>query len=218
MRCFKILSFATVAAVGACGQDKPLDSYAQTLQAMDETACAGESSGGLKTDFAADGTWDPFGTYGRGPIGQFVTAGDVSCSGLPGAEPSGYPPQCPAGSLTHVRGLTLIDRMTSSNPNANTWLTIAINANWDRIGAGPLWGRFSAEIDGGGAWEGTFVGKRTYEPTGCDGAPCYIESIRGVGCGEGGAVDGMKFRAREVIELSSAHPIAFVSTLSGEYW
>lgn len=211
----KSVAVAACAALGACGQEEALISEAQAVEAMEAAACAGEFSGGAdKTYWSAEGLWDPFGTLGRGPIGQYISLGDTHC---PGAEPSGVPPRCPEGSLTHQRGVTIVDEVTNTNGFDDGSVTIVINANLDVMGEGPLWGTFDAALDAGGAWVGAFVGKRSYAPGACDGPLCYIETIRGVGCGEGGAVDGMKLKFREVIVLDMLAP-RFTSTLEGVYF
>lgn len=223
MRCNKTLAVIGSLVLGACEQDETLDTEAQTearaaqtWAAMEASACAGEASGtgANKVPYLATGVWDPFGNFGGEPIGAFLDPGELEC---PGTEPTGSPPRCPLGSLTHQRGMVIRDRVETVGGIGNAWVTIVINTNLDRMGEGPLWGTFHAALDAGGAWDGVYVGKRALGPSTCDGGLCYVETLRGVGCGEGGPVDGMKLKFREEIFLD-LYELNFTSALVGEYW
>ena len=114
-----------------------------------------------------------------------VDPGKVEC---PGGQPTGIPwfagPPCSPGSRVHFRGVVLEFDQEATDPRATGRLSVVVNGNFDRWpgASGPFWGSFRQEVAQGGVWEGTWTGERT--PT--------AETLRAVGHGSGGSVDGLK--------------------------
>lgn len=123
----------------------------------------------------------------------------------PGATVLG-PAQCSEGyKLMKLRGLVVTSQMESEQaPDAmNGTVTFTFNQNADANGAGPVWGKWHTDLDGGcGTWDGTWNG---YRVAGCgtnpvDGSayptPCVTQATKVVGRGTSGTVKGLHQRGR----------------------
>jgi hypothetical protein len=160
-----------------------------------------------KSGFTADEIYDPFGYMGK-PVGEFVSAGTANC---PGHEPIGNPtlPPCPADSRTHIRSGVLVSRVSSKDARVAGWMTVELNANWNILFEGPIWGTFSIMLDSGGSWAGTWQGKRVYE----NGSWTGTLNVRGKGIG--GSVDGMIMMAEDHLKSFIPMPVAYVGDIEG---
>ncbi len=138
------------------------------------------------------------------PPSSLISSGSVICPG--GFEPTGnffFP--CPPGSRTTLRGLTVKARVTGNGENGQFvtgWNLIEENANYAPNLTGRLWGKFTLTLDAGGIWEGVFTGVRTFE----NGQP--KETLRILGHGSGGLVDGMQLK----ITMVNTFPAPFTVT------
>lgn len=197
---------AWVAMIGlvGCGVEETTDSTEQAVM--------------TRYELAATGLWDPFGLFGD-PVGGFdLSNATLICPGHP-HDPTRT--VCPPGGSTYYRGYVFTNRVTGSGPNAALITgdgSVDLGLNWDENGTGPLWGTFRVAIDAGGAWEGTFQGKREMLPAGCAGTTCWVEQLHIRGVGVGGIIDGMQGRFAETIYSHAAVPPAFTSTFTGEAW
>jgi len=140
------------------------------------------------------------GTYA--PAGM-VNPGTVECpDGQPtGLWPSG-PPCSPLGSRVRVRGLVLRYNSQTTDPRSTGQVFVVLNGNfvgWTLfgIGSGPMWGTARLEVTQGGIWESTWTGERMVTDV-------FVESIRSVGHGSGGSLEGLKQEQRAF--RSSASP------------
>ncbi len=66
----------------------------------------------------------------------------------------------PSGNV-HLRGMAILCRDQMSDPRVTGNNTIVINGNLDPAGTGPVWGTWELQVDGGGAWAGTWAGTKT---------------------------------------------------------
>jgi hypothetical protein len=170
------------------------------------TAPVGQTRAADKTQVSATETFDPFGLLGP-PVGEILSLGTVTC---PGFEPTGDPMQpCPPGSRTHTRGLTIISRVESSDPQVSGDMTVEINSNLDADYTGPAWGTFSLALDAGGTWDGTWQGRRVQE------GDHWIIPLHVSGQGTGGAVDGMQLMIVDRIVDFTPLGIPYIGTIEG---
>lgn len=90
------------------------------------------------------------------------------------------------GGRMHIRGREVSYDQTSEENLCVGTTTVTINANWDALNTGPVWGTFLQDeipnIDGG--WDGIFKGKR-----GPNGAVIFVNG-HGYGDLEGWKVSG----------------------------
>ncbi len=147
--------------------------------------------------------FNPFGVpnpLGVPQTGQILNPGQVMC---PGNTPTGNPMlPCPQGSRIVSRGTLLLIRTESDNPALTGWLTLEHNANFAPDYSGPVWGKFSIQLDAGGSWEGTWNGIRTKT-----GDSLWVVHLRIVGHGLGGNVDGMQVKGTGQITAITPMPI-----------
>jgi hypothetical protein len=163
-----------------------------------------------KSYFEASETFDPFGYYGT-PVGYYLSPGTVKC---PGDDPTGNPEQpCPLGSRTHTRDVVAVVRVDSSDPRMAGWMTVELNGNFDADGAGPVWGTFSAALDSGGSWEGTWQGRRVFDPEAEEEK--WTAELHVSAKGYGGIVDGMIQMSEDHIKSPAAVPIAWLGEIQG---
>jgi hypothetical protein len=161
---------------------------------------------GVKAGFTAIERFDPFGLIGA-PVGALLAPPTVAC---PGFEPTGDPVQpCPPGSRVHLRGFRALSRFDSAEPLVAGWLTVEADANFTAQATGPQWGTWSLVLDAGGVWEGTFNGIRSFV------GDRWESRIHIVGHGTAGAVEGMQFKAVDVLVTSTPSPLAYIGTVSG---
>lgn len=165
-----------------------------------------QTSAAEKIPVSGTETFDPLGLLGP-PVGQILEPGTVRC---PGNEPTGDPMQpCPPGSRTHIRGFKFISRVESTDSKLSGDLTAVLNVNFDANTTGPVWGTFSTALDAGGTWEGTFEGRRRRV------GDHWVIPLHVSGQGTGGVVDGMRFKAVDVITTSFPVPIAYTGIIEG---
>jgi hypothetical protein len=163
-----------------------------------------------KSYFEASETFDPFGYYGT-PVGYYLSPGTVKC---PGDDPTGNPEQpCPLGSRTHTRDVLVVVRVDSSDPRMAGWMTVELNGNFDADGAGPVWGTFNAALDSGGTWEGTWQGRRVFDPEAEEEK--WTAELHVSAKGYGGIVDGMIQMSEDHIKSPTAVPIAWLGEIQG---
>lgn len=159
----------------------------------------GKGKGALKSEFVATDDW-----FLGGDLGQ------IHC---PGGEFTGNPFQpCPPGTNIHVRDSIGQSQAISDDPRVTGILTYTFNGNFDESFTGPVWGTWTLEVAAcNGIWEGIWNGKRTLLPglPGPAGMGTWIGVIRLTGHGYGGCVDGLRFRATEIITTYSPFPVAY---------
>ena len=94
-----------------------------------------------------------------------------------------------------VRGVIVTSRITGSDPRVAGNARITVNEQLLLAdGSGPVWGKLEVEADVGGVWEGSWTGQR--EPV---GPGLWVATLKLVGQGRGGAIDGLQFRAQELV-------------------
>ena len=104
-----------------------------------------------------------------------------------------------------MKDVKVTELMVSSDPLLTGTLVHYLSEKVDAItGEGNTHGKWTltlADEVGGGVWEGTYVGKRSYSPGTNDGFPDYefITPLKLVAVGKGGAIDGMQFKGITVI-------------------
>lgn len=94
-----------------------------------------------------------------------------------------------------MRGVVVTSRIAGSDPrlSGNALQTVSgqlLLAD----GSGPVWGKLEVDADVGGIWVGTFQGQR--EPT---GPGQWVATLKLVGRGYGGAIEGLHFSAQELV-------------------
>lgn len=160
-----------------------------------------------KTMVTGTDMFDPFGLFGHGAIGQILSPGTISC---PGHVPTGDPMQpCPAGSRIQARGISFLERFEASDPRGTGNATLEINSAWDPDYTGQVWGKFSLAVDTGGVWEGTWNGTRSFVED------HWVATLKGVGHGNGGSIEGLVLKFDFQIVSYTPLPIAYIGTFSG---
>ncbi len=160
-----------------------------------------------KTMVTGTEMFDPFNLFQNGTIGQIMSPGTIDC---PGNLATGDPMQpCPAGSRIQTRGLIVQDRWESSDPRATGNNTVEHNAAFDADGTGQAWGTFSLAVDTGGVWQGTWNATRSFVED------HWVSSLRAVGHGRGGSVEGLVLKLDAQIVTYTPMPIAYIGTFSG---
>jgi hypothetical protein len=92
-----------------------------------------------------------------------------------------------------IRGLVGAARITSTDPRLTGNAIQTVNAQvLVADGSGQVWGKLEVQADAGGVWEGSFEGQT--EPA---GPGQWVTTLKLVGHGRGGAIDGLLFRAEE---------------------
>lgn len=204
-----LLFSAAVLALAGCGASD--DTKSQSFENSPHlSGLATSSAGATRTEVIADVVMDPYGILGGGPIGTF-DPGVIKC---PGHEPTGNPLEpCPLESRLHFRGFSFTSRVVArdGNPLYIAWVHVTGNIEWDADGTGTLAGKFEAELDAGGAWLGSWHGKRSVVPGGCFGSACWVEHIEVVGSGSGALAD-LHVQASEELFSYQRVPLAFHGT------
>jgi hypothetical protein len=135
-------------------------------------------------------------------IGRFLDPGKVMC---PGHTLTTDPMQpCPKGSRILIRGFEGLTRIDSESPSLTGWMTLEINANLTPNYTGPVWGKFSDQLDAGGKLEGTWHGTRRKA-----GESVWIAELHVVGHGAGEEMEGIEARCVEVVTEITPAPILF---------
>jgi hypothetical protein len=115
------------------------------------------------------------------------------------------------GPYLVVRGVVATSRITASDPRATGNAVITINEQLLLAdGSGPAWGKFEVEADVGGVWTGSWTGQR--EPF---GPGVWVATVNLVGRGRGGAIDGLEFKAEELIYTTADLSAGFIGYASG---
>ena len=162
----------------------------------------------VTTQLTAMEVFDPFGLLGNGIVGTYITPGTITC---PGAEPTGNPMQpCPPGSRMNFRGVSWESRIVSSSALLTGSFLNEGSSNFDADAAGQVWGTFRIALDAGGVWEGTTTATRSKV------GEAWVVSVRGVGQGSGGAVDGMHLSFTEVAPMLTAVPLVWLGSMDVE--
>ena len=115
------------------------------------------------------------------------------------------------GKFLAIRGVVVTSRLTGSDPRIAGNTRITYNEQLSLAdGSGPGWGKFEVVADNGGVWEGTFEGQR--EPT----APGqWVATLKVVGRGTGGAIEGVHFRSVELIYSTDPFLGPFIGQVTG---
>ena len=94
-----------------------------------------------------------------------------------------------------ARGVVVTSRITATDPRGTCNARITANEQLLMAdGSGQVWGKFECDADVGGVWVASWTGQR--EP---GGAGVWIATIKVVGHGVGGAIDGLQLRAEELV-------------------
>ena len=140
--------------------------------------------------------------------------GEVRCIG--GSPVASWPP-CTTGSIAQIRGRNLTYRQEFVKPDGSvetlhTGLrTVVLNAFFDEIGRGRVWGTWKVVLDAGlGEWEGTFTGSAAvwFGPA----------TIQIIGHGTAGAVDRMQLRVTisyDTFPIDPSTGLPALETISG---
>jgi len=162
----------------------------------------------VTTQLTATDVFNPYGLFGSAPVGAFLSSGTVTC---PGTQPTGNPMQpCPPGSRMNFRDVSWKSRVMSPSALLTGWLYSEGNNNLDADATGPVWGTFRIELDAGGVWEGSWTADRSKTED------VWIVSMRGIGRGKGGSVDGMHLRLKEVAPTPTFMPIVYLGSIDAE--
>lgn len=104
-----------------------------------------------------------------------------------------------------MKDVKVTEQMTSSDHLITGTLIHYLSEKVDAItGEGNTHGNWTLTLGddvGGGVWEGTYIGKRSYSPGSNEGFPDYefITPLKLVAVGKGGAIDGIQFKGTTVI-------------------
>lgn len=110
-----------------------------------------------------------------------------------------------------VRGVVATSRITASDPRATGNAVITINQQLLLAdGSGPVWGKLEVEADVGGVWTGSWTGQR--EPA---GPGVWVGTLKLVGRGRGGAIDGLEFKAEELLYTTADLSGGFIGHAAG---
>jgi hypothetical protein len=110
-----------------------------------------------------------------------------------------------------VRGVVATSRITASDPRATGNAVITFNEQLLLAdGSGPGWGKLEVEADVGGVWEGSFTGQR--EPL---SPGVWVTTVKLVGRGRGGAIDGLEFKAEELLYTGADLSAGFIGYAAG---
>jgi hypothetical protein len=110
-----------------------------------------------------------------------------------------------AGNNFIMKDVKVTEQMMSSDPLMVGTLVHYLNEVVDAVtGEGNTHGKWTLTLSddvGGGVWEGTYTGKRSYSPGVNEGFPDYefITPLKLVAIGKGGAIDGMQFKGTTII-------------------
>ncbi len=160
------------------------------------------AAAGQVTTSAVTGTTEFNPQAGVGGVNRW---GVVFC---PGNEPTGNPFQpCPLGSKIMIRGRQIWFPMRSDDARAVGPIILNISANYNADLTGQEWGTFTHILDAGGTFEGVVTSVRTFENGRWKG------TIRGVGHGSGGAVEGTILKFTIIDTYTS--PSAFAGQFEG---
>jgi hypothetical protein len=119
-----------------------------------------------------------------GVIRTSVTATETPVDSLPGEMT--YP-----GGNVHIRNMTVLYQVASSDDRLTGVNTVVTNANLDASANGPAWGTFHNDVAAyDGYWQGTWSGTLV-----AGGAGGYSISIVGLGYGD---LEGLMITATEV--------------------
>ncbi len=98
------------------------------------------------------------------------------------------------GKYYLIRGLVGAARITSTDPRLTGNALQTVNAQVLMAdGSGLVWGKLEIQADAGGVWEGSFEGK-----TGPTSSGQWVTTLKLVGHGTGGGIEGLLFRADEL--------------------
>lgn len=109
------------------------------------------------------------------------------------------------GNNFKMKNVKVTEQMMSSDPLIAGTLVHYLSEKIDAVtGEGNTHGKWTltlADNVGGGVWEGTYIGKRSYSPGTNEGFPDYefITPLKLVAVGKGGVIDGMQFKGTTVI-------------------
>ena len=104
-----------------------------------------------------------------------------------------------------MKNVKVTEQMMSSDPLMVGTLVHYLNEVVDTVtGEGNTHGKWTLTLSddvGGGVWEGTYTGKRSYSPGANVGFPDYefITPLKLVAVGKGGAINGMQFKGTTII-------------------
>jgi hypothetical protein len=110
-----------------------------------------------------------------------------------------------AGNNFIMKDVKVTEQMMSSDPLMVGTLVHYLNEVVDAVtGEGNTHGKWTLTLSddiGGGVWEGTYTGKRSYSPGVNEGFPPYefVTPLKLVAVGKGGAIDGMQFKGTTII-------------------
>lgn len=98
-----------------------------------------------------------------------------------------------------IRGVVGAARITATDPRLTGNAVQTVNGQvLIADGSGRVWGKLEVQADVGGVWEGSWEGQ-----TGPTGSGQWVTTLKLVGRGRGGAVEGLEFRAEELAYQSA---------------
>lgn len=179
------------------------------------TALAGEKLGDtLRSEVMMMDDW---------PADALMGMGSIKCPGGEIAWLNEVTPVCSSSGRIHMRKMTTYtcyeaySATGAPEPRLTGVGVFDINGNLDAEYTGPVWGGFlivpSLEcnpadlVDPEIFWRGTWQGRRTVS---CDEAACtWIGSLKIVGKGHGGDIDGKHFNGGEIITTFTPLPVSW---------
>lgn len=94
-----------------------------------------------------------------------------------------------------MHGVVVTSRITGDDPRVTGNAVITVNGELSLLdGSGPVWGKLEVTADVGGVWVGSWTGHRA--PA---GPGLWMATLELRGRGTGGAIDGLQFRAQELV-------------------
>jgi hypothetical protein len=110
-----------------------------------------------------------------------------------------------------LRGVVVTSRIDGSDPRVSGNATITINGQLLLAdGSGSVWGKFEVAADVGGTWAGSWAGQRELTAPGL-----WTGTLKLVGHGDGGAVDGLQMKGVELVYTNTLIPSGFVGLIRG---
>lgn len=109
-----------------------------------------------------------------------------------------------------ARGLVVRARIEASDPRFSGFMVAELNSSWSLEGEGPVWGKITHEVDGGGVLEGIW---RAYRSRTAEGV--WTGAATWTAQGRGGSVEGVKAWGTETITSFSVIPSFYVGEIHG---